>query len=199
MWSDMIGNIDRPDRPRPRLAPLHLDLARPVPLRRSSSSPPSPPPTSPAAPASSSSSSSSPLWGWWQWNRGRQQAQDGSIAVRFATWRERGYLRRRRRARHPRRRRPVHRLPVAVLGPRGRTRTSSSAPSSRCTPRRAAWSSSGSPGCWSTWSASRSTSPTASPSPASSTSSTAPSSCGACATGGCAPARPQPALEGAPA
>ncbi|RPK65990.1 Nicotinamide mononucleotide transporter [Streptomyces sp. ADI96-15] len=32
------------------------------------------------------------LWGWRQWNRGRQQAQDGSIAVRFATWRERGLL-----------------------------------------------------------------------------------------------------------
>ena len=31
-------------------------------------------------------------WGWWQWNRGRQQAQDGSIAVRFATWKERGVL-----------------------------------------------------------------------------------------------------------
>lgn len=24
------------------------------------------------------------LWGWRQWQRGRQQAQDGSIAVRFA-------------------------------------------------------------------------------------------------------------------
>lgn len=32
------------------------------------------------------------LWGWRQWQRGRQQAQDGSIAVRFATWRERGVL-----------------------------------------------------------------------------------------------------------
>ncbi|MFF3396511.1 nicotinamide riboside transporter PnuC [Streptomyces sp. NPDC002669] len=32
------------------------------------------------------------VWGWQQWSRGRQQAQDGSIAVRFATWRERGYL-----------------------------------------------------------------------------------------------------------
>ncbi len=31
-------------------------------------------------------------WGFWQWNRGRQQTQDGSIAVRFATWRERGAL-----------------------------------------------------------------------------------------------------------
>ncbi|MEU3947132.1 nicotinamide mononucleotide transporter family protein [Streptomyces sp. NPDC029526] len=28
-------------------------------------------------------------WGFAQWNRGRQQAQDGSIAVRFATGRER--------------------------------------------------------------------------------------------------------------
>ncbi|MFD8523855.1 nicotinamide riboside transporter PnuC [Streptomyces capillispiralis] len=28
-------------------------------------------------------------WGFWQWNRGRRQAQDGSIAVRFATHRER--------------------------------------------------------------------------------------------------------------
>ncbi|NBE55369.1 nicotinamide mononucleotide transporter family protein [Streptomyces boluensis] len=32
------------------------------------------------------------LWGWRQWTRGRQQAQDGSIAVRFATWKERGAL-----------------------------------------------------------------------------------------------------------
>ncbi|MER7725800.1 nicotinamide mononucleotide transporter family protein [Streptomyces sp. NPDC096323] len=32
------------------------------------------------------------VWGWQQWTRGRQQAQDGSLAVRFATWRERGYL-----------------------------------------------------------------------------------------------------------
>ncbi|MEO3975147.1 nicotinamide mononucleotide transporter family protein [Streptomyces sp. CAU 1734] len=31
-------------------------------------------------------------WGWWQWNRGRRLAQDGSVAVRFATWRERGLL-----------------------------------------------------------------------------------------------------------
>ncbi|WP_267245342.1 nicotinamide mononucleotide transporter family protein [Streptomyces sp. PR69] len=31
-------------------------------------------------------------WGWRQWTRGRQQAQDGSIAVRFATWRERAAL-----------------------------------------------------------------------------------------------------------
>ncbi|MEV6396621.1 nicotinamide mononucleotide transporter family protein [Streptomyces sp. NPDC051907] len=32
------------------------------------------------------------LWGWRMWSRGRQEAQDGSIAVRFATWRERGVL-----------------------------------------------------------------------------------------------------------
>ncbi len=32
------------------------------------------------------------LWGWRQWTRGRQQAQDGTIAVRFATWKERGIL-----------------------------------------------------------------------------------------------------------
>ncbi|MDQ8703351.1 nicotinamide mononucleotide transporter family protein [Streptomyces sp. LHD-70] len=32
------------------------------------------------------------LWGWRQWSRGTQQAQDGSIAVRFATWKERGAL-----------------------------------------------------------------------------------------------------------
>ncbi|MCB5165269.1 nicotinamide mononucleotide transporter family protein [Streptomyces bambusae] len=31
-------------------------------------------------------------WGWLQWTRGRQQAQDGTLAVRFATWRERGAL-----------------------------------------------------------------------------------------------------------
>jgi nicotinamide mononucleotide transporter len=29
------------------------------------------------------------LWGWRQWQGGRRKAQDGSIAVRFATWRER--------------------------------------------------------------------------------------------------------------
>ncbi|MEV5380388.1 MULTISPECIES: nicotinamide mononucleotide transporter family protein [Streptomyces] len=32
------------------------------------------------------------VWGWRQWHRGRQDAQDGSIAVRFATWRERAAL-----------------------------------------------------------------------------------------------------------
>jgi nicotinamide mononucleotide transporter len=32
------------------------------------------------------------LWGWRQWTRGRQQAQDGSIAIRFATWKERGIM-----------------------------------------------------------------------------------------------------------
>ncbi|MET7292549.1 nicotinamide mononucleotide transporter family protein [Streptomyces griseoloalbus] len=32
------------------------------------------------------------VYGFWQWNRGRQQAQDGSIAVRFATNRERVLL-----------------------------------------------------------------------------------------------------------
>jgi nicotinamide mononucleotide transporter len=32
------------------------------------------------------------LWGWRQWTKGRQEAQDGSLAVRFATWRERGLL-----------------------------------------------------------------------------------------------------------
>ncbi|MEU9237656.1 nicotinamide mononucleotide transporter family protein [Streptomyces subrutilus] len=31
-------------------------------------------------------------WGWRAWQRGRQQAQDGSIAVRTATWKERGLL-----------------------------------------------------------------------------------------------------------
>ncbi|MFG2647443.1 nicotinamide riboside transporter PnuC [Streptomyces sp. NPDC048436] len=32
------------------------------------------------------------LWGWRLWTSGKQQAQDGSIAVRFATWKERGIL-----------------------------------------------------------------------------------------------------------
>ncbi|MFP3990019.1 nicotinamide mononucleotide transporter family protein [Streptomyces sp. E11-3] len=32
------------------------------------------------------------VWGWRQWQQGRQQAQDGSIAIRFASWRERGLL-----------------------------------------------------------------------------------------------------------
>src|SRR5262249_35015016 len=31
-------------------------------------------------------------WGWRQWTRGRQQAQDGSLAIRFASWRERAVL-----------------------------------------------------------------------------------------------------------
>ncbi|MCB5180605.1 nicotinamide mononucleotide transporter family protein [Streptomyces antimicrobicus] len=31
-------------------------------------------------------------WGWTQWRRGRQQAQDGTIAVRTASWKERGLL-----------------------------------------------------------------------------------------------------------
>ncbi|MET9293496.1 nicotinamide mononucleotide transporter family protein [Streptomyces sp. NPDC003077] len=29
------------------------------------------------------------LWGWRQWRRGGRRAQDGSLAIRFATWRER--------------------------------------------------------------------------------------------------------------
>ncbi|MFE9249497.1 nicotinamide riboside transporter PnuC [Streptomyces sp. NPDC007088] len=32
------------------------------------------------------------LWGWRQWTRGRRRAQDGSVAVRFASWKERGLL-----------------------------------------------------------------------------------------------------------
>ncbi|MFF0486060.1 nicotinamide riboside transporter PnuC [Streptomyces sp. NPDC004435] len=32
------------------------------------------------------------LFGWWQWQRGRQGGADGHIAVRFATWRERGAM-----------------------------------------------------------------------------------------------------------
>ncbi|MFD9905724.1 nicotinamide riboside transporter PnuC [Streptomyces sp. NPDC059063] len=32
------------------------------------------------------------VWGWHQWTRGTKRAQDGSIAVRFATWKERGVL-----------------------------------------------------------------------------------------------------------
>ncbi|THA82394.1 nicotinamide mononucleotide transporter family protein [Streptomyces sp. A0592] len=32
------------------------------------------------------------LFGWRAWQRGRQDAQDGSIAVRTATWKERGLL-----------------------------------------------------------------------------------------------------------
>lgn len=93
-------------------------------------------------------------WGWWSWNRGKQQAQDGSIAVRFASWRERAFLVGGAASAlspsagcSPRSRR--------CRGTRGPTRTSSSARSSRCTHRRAAWSSSGSPGCWSTWSVCR--------------------------------------------
>ncbi|MFJ3832929.1 nicotinamide riboside transporter PnuC [Streptomyces sp. NPDC090046] len=32
------------------------------------------------------------VWGWRAWQLGRQKAQDGSIAVRTATWKERGLL-----------------------------------------------------------------------------------------------------------
>ncbi|WP_079169121.1 MULTISPECIES: nicotinamide mononucleotide transporter family protein [unclassified Streptomyces] len=32
------------------------------------------------------------VWGWRQWTLGKQQAQDGSLAVRFATWKERALL-----------------------------------------------------------------------------------------------------------
>ncbi|WP_112468003.1 nicotinamide mononucleotide transporter family protein [Streptomyces triticisoli] len=32
------------------------------------------------------------VYGWRQWNRGRNRAEDGHIAVRFATWRERAAL-----------------------------------------------------------------------------------------------------------
>ncbi|MFI6289639.1 nicotinamide riboside transporter PnuC [Streptomyces sp. NPDC051018] len=32
------------------------------------------------------------VWGWHQWTRGRRHANDGSVAVRFATGRERGAL-----------------------------------------------------------------------------------------------------------
>jgi nicotinamide mononucleotide transporter len=32
------------------------------------------------------------MYGWWQWNRGKGQAEDGSVVVRFATWRERAFL-----------------------------------------------------------------------------------------------------------
>ena len=97
MWSDMIGNIIG-------LVALALGWRRsmltwPVQfaLRRSSSSPPSPPPTSPAASASRSSSSVVAVWGWWQWTAAAAGAEDGHIAVRFATWRERGGSGRRRR------------------------------------------------------------------------------------------------------
>ncbi|RKN44743.1 nicotinamide mononucleotide transporter family protein [Streptomyces hoynatensis] len=31
-------------------------------------------------------------WGWWQWRRGGRTSGDGQIAVRFATWAERGVL-----------------------------------------------------------------------------------------------------------
>jgi nicotinamide mononucleotide transporter len=32
------------------------------------------------------------LWGWRQWQRGRRETADGQIAIRFATWTERGAL-----------------------------------------------------------------------------------------------------------
>jgi hypothetical protein len=93
-------------------------------------------------------------YGWWQWNRGRGGAEDGHIAVRFATWRERAVLLAvAAAARSPSP--PCSRRTRRCPGTPGRTRTSSSAPSSRCTPRPAAWSSSGWPGCSSTPSACR--------------------------------------------
>jgi nicotinamide mononucleotide transporter len=32
------------------------------------------------------------VWGWQQWASGRRRTADGTLAVRFATWRERGLL-----------------------------------------------------------------------------------------------------------
>ncbi|MER7625414.1 nicotinamide mononucleotide transporter family protein [Streptomyces sp. NPDC126503] len=32
------------------------------------------------------------LYGWWQWQRGKDQGADGHITVRFATWRERAAM-----------------------------------------------------------------------------------------------------------
>ncbi|GLF96432.1 nicotinamide mononucleotide transporter family protein [Streptomyces yaizuensis] len=32
------------------------------------------------------------VWGWRQWSLGSRQARDGSVAVRFASWKERGLL-----------------------------------------------------------------------------------------------------------
>ena len=32
------------------------------------------------------------VWGWWQWRRGARHGDDGRVAVRFATGRERGAL-----------------------------------------------------------------------------------------------------------
>ncbi|MFE5731570.1 nicotinamide riboside transporter PnuC [Streptomyces sp. NPDC056528] len=32
------------------------------------------------------------VYGWWRWQRGRDQGADGHITVRFATWRERGAM-----------------------------------------------------------------------------------------------------------
>lgn len=94
------------------------------------------------------------LYGWWQWNRDKSKSGDGHIAPRFATWRERAALVGAA---------AVGTVAVALLFKAyptlswdpGRTPTSSSAPSSPCTPRPAAWSSSGSPGSSSTSSASR--------------------------------------------
>ena len=108
---------------------------------------------------------------------------------------------RRHGARHPRRRRPVHPRPRAVRGTRGRTPTSSSAPSPRWRPgprpgRVLVRLARGGPGGRAAGLQQR-----PAPSPAWSTSSTSSSSCGGCATGGCAPGvRDGPAvLEGAAA
>jgi nicotinamide mononucleotide transporter len=32
------------------------------------------------------------LYGWWQWNRGKDRGEDGQISVRFATWTERAAM-----------------------------------------------------------------------------------------------------------
>jgi nicotinamide mononucleotide transporter len=32
------------------------------------------------------------VWGWFQWRRGRRDSGSGRIEIRFATWRERGWL-----------------------------------------------------------------------------------------------------------
>lgn len=92
------------------------------------------------------------LFGWWQWQRGKGQGEDGHIAVRFATWRERGAMVAAAAAGTVAVALLFKAYPTLSWDP-GPTPTYSSAPSSPCTRRRAAWSSSGSPGCSSTWSA----------------------------------------------
>ncbi len=126
-------------------------------------------------------------WGWRQWTLGKQQAQDGSLAVRFATGKERALLCRRRRPRHPRRRGLFTLYPSLSWSPWADAYIFVGTLVAMVAQAR------GLVEFWFAWLlvdvvGVPSPSAAASPSPDSSTSSTARSSCGACATAAALPA-----------